>query len=113
MPYVDLSECLRVFPDRFKTESKSKLVDNQNETVVDNPVAESFQELLDQKRTLETDMQSMRERLQIAETRREQAESREQWLRDHVDKLADQNQKLLSAPSHQKKGWIARIFGGR
>jgi len=111
MPYVDLSECLRVFPDRFNSAGWEKQVSNQIEPIGSNWVAESFRELLEKNRAMETDLQITRERLQNEISRREDAEKREAWLRAHVDQLTDENMKLLPTPKIEKKGVFARIFG--
>lgn len=68
MPYIDLSECLRVFPDKFKVNKVSESVGNQNTPNESNQVANSFYELSEKNRTLETENQLLNERLKIAET---------------------------------------------
>jgi len=112
MPYIDLSECLRVFPDSFKVNKEPKLVGNQNQPSWDNQVANSFYELSEKNRTLETENQLLNERLKIAETWREQAERREEWARNHIDKLTEENARLLPAPKQKKPSWITRLFSG-
>lgn len=111
MPYIDLSECLRVFPDSFKMIWDSKWVDNQNTPTGSNQVANSFYELSEKNRTLETENQLLNERLKIAEIWREQAERREEWARNHIDKLTEENARLLPAPNQKKPSWMTRIFG--
>lgn len=86
-------------------------VGNQDAELVGNPVASSFQELLEKNRVFEADIQSLRERLQMAEAGRERAEQREEWLRNHVDKLTDENARLLPSPTQPKTSWMKRIFG--
>lgn len=112
MPFIDLSECLRVFPDRFKVSKESEPVGNPNTPIGSNQVANSFHGLSEENQKLETENQSLRERLRIAETGRDQAERREEWLRSHIDKLTDENARLLPAPNQKKPSWVTRLFGG-
>lgn len=112
MPYIDLSECLRVFPDRFRVSKEPDQVGNQDTPNGSNQVANGFHELSEKNRTLETENQLLHERLKIAETWREQAERREEWARNHIDKLTEENARLLPAPNQKKPSWVARFFGG-
>jgi hypothetical protein len=111
MPYIDISECLRVFPDLFKMTNEAKVVDNQTEPKTDNQIDTGFLELSEKNRLMEHDLQSLKERLQIETSRREAAEERELWLRNHVDKITNENTLLLAAPKSQKSGILARFFG--
>lgn len=61
---------------------------------------------------METENQSLRDQLKAAETGREQAERREEWLRNHIDKLTEENARLLPAPNQKKPSWATRLFGG-
>lgn len=109
-PYVELAECLRVFPE-------FKLQPGQDAPVSDNPVVVGFQQLQQQYDTLTTEVRTLRDRLHAEGEQRRSAEAREEWLRNHVDKLTEENLKLLSAPpqapepSAKKSGWFARMFG--
>lgn len=103
-PYIELTECFRVFPDRFK-------LSDQDEGIVGNPVVSGFQELLQKNEALTTELQMLRDRLQAEAEQRRNSEEREAWLRNHVDKLTEENLKLLGAPSTKKSGWLSDLFG--
>lgn len=102
-PYVEVAECLRVFPD-FR-------LPGTGDAVAGNPVAIGLQQLQQQVDARDAELKALRERLQIEAERCRNAEEREAWLRNHVDKLTQENLALIAAPPAKKPGWFARLVG--
>ena len=67
MPYVEVVECLRVFPDF--------LLPRRDGKVADNPVAAGYEQLLQQREALAVENAHLRTRLQIEEQQRRKAEA--------------------------------------
>lgn len=103
-PYVELIECVRVFPG-FQVPSKDK-------PVADNPVASGYHQLQQQLSAQDREIAGLHQRLSDEAHQRQQAEERETWLRQHLDRLAQENLLLLSAPAKTavKPSWFARLF---
>ncbi len=89
-PFVELSEALRVFGDRFGRGGVDK--ENQQQSHPVNAVDAEVKARLDQAlRALE------------------EAKERELWLRAQIDKLSD-TVKSLEGPKQGKRGLLARLF---
>lgn len=104
-PYVEMAECLRVFPNF--------ILPGASDAVAGNPVAIGLQQLQQQVDAKDAELKTLRERLQSEAEQRRNAEEREAWLRNHVDKLTQENLALIAAPPApaKKSGWFARLVG--
>lgn len=97
-PFVDVSEVIRVFGDRFRLP-----VDGQTVTPVES-------QLVTKVETVDASFVELKNQLEQARRELEAARERELWLRGQVDKLTD-TVRLLEGPKVRKVGLIARLFG--
>ena len=103
-PMVDISEILRVF-GRLHGEITSYTV-KHTETHTTPP------DLVVQLAELKAENRHLTERLAETQTILTKTEEREQWQRQHIEKLTD-TLKLLEAPKQpepKKKGFFKRFF---